>query len=346
MDYKDYYKILGVSKGASQEEIKKKYRKMAAKYHPDRNQDDPDAQKKFTDVGEAYEVLKDPEKRKLYDQVGSDWKHYQKGGAGGQDGFDWSQYAGQQGGRGGSYRVHVDPSFFGGQTGGGEAGSPFSSFFETLFGGGGRFAGGQPGGGQRRYQGQPFGAAGAQGRPGSTRRGRRSSQPSADMEAPVEVSLKDILEGGVKQFMLNGERVKVTIPPGIEGGKRLKLRGKGQVRPDGSRGDLYLKINVVPENGFERKGRELYYDQEVDLYTAVLGGEVNVPTLTGKAKLTLPAGTQPGKRFRLAGQGLPGMNGNTERGDLLVRIQVRIPESLSAEEKKLFEKLASLRNGS
>jgi curved DNA-binding protein len=318
MEYKDYYKILGVDRNASQEDIKKKYRKLAAKYHPDKNPDDPTAQKKFTDLGEAYEVLKDPEKRKLYDRAGADWKRYQQAG-GGADDFDWSQYAGQ----GQQYRVNVDfEDMFGKQRGGGQGGSPFSSFFESLFGGGDPFGGQQSQRFQRTRKAEP-------------QRGR-------DAEAIIEISLKEASQGVTKQFKIDGEKVKVKIPAGIEDGKRLKLKGKGSSSLTGKRGDLYLKVRIKPEKGYELRGKDIFYDHPVDLYTAVLGGETTVPTLKGKVKLTIPAETESGKLFRIPGQGMPVM-GNGKQGDFYVRTKIDLPKNLTLKEKELFRKLAEER---
>ncbi|MEX0593432.1 MAG: J domain-containing protein [Balneolaceae bacterium] len=332
MDYKDYYKILGVNRDASPAEVKKAYRKLAAKYHPDKNPDDSGAQKKFTDVGEACEVLKDPEKRKLYDQAGSDWKQWQnRGGSAGENPFDWSRYSRQGAGSGGGYRVHVDPSSFGG---GGESGfGGFSSFFDTLFGGTDPFA--QPRRGQsagaRRFQSRN---TGGQGR-------TRESRKAADVETPVNVTLQEVAEGVEKQFRVNGERVKVKIPAGIEDGKRLKMSGKGKTRPDGSRGDLFLKVKVEPTPNIQRKGQDLIQTYKTDLYTALLGGAIDVSTLQGKIRLTIPAGTQPGRRFRVPGRGLPAMKGRST-GDLYIEVHIELPENLSGEERALVQKLADL----
>ncbi len=325
MDYKDYYKILGVGKSATQQEIKKAYRKLAAKYHPDKNPDDPSAEDKFKEVGEAYEVLKDPEKRKLYDQAGSDWKRYQRANEQAGGGFDWSQYAQQQQGGGGQYRTRVNMNdIFGDQAQGRRpgsqgGGSPFSSFFETLFGGG--F--------QQQQQQQ-------------TSRQRRAVS-GEDTAANVTIPLKEIFTNTTKTFRIDGERVKVKIPAGIEDGKRLKLKGRGNVSGMGTtRGDLYLKIHIdVPEN-IERKGRDVYQDFDLDLYTAVLGGSVVVDTLNGKLKLNIPEGTDNGKLFKFSGRGLPPMNGKGSNGNYYVRCNVKLPDKLSAKEKKLFKELAAL----
>ena len=321
MEYKDYYKILGVSRDASQDEIKKKYRKLAAKYHPDRNPDDDTAEDKFKELGEAYEVLKDPEKRKLYDKVGSDWKKYQQAGASADD-FNWSQYAGQGGGQ----RVNMEDVFgSGGHRGGG---SPFSSFFETIFGGG-----------------DPFGGRQQQARQYQSRARQRGPSRGADTEAELTIGLKDVLKGAQKQFRVNGEKVKLNIPAGIESGKRLKLSGKGhRSAQSGRKGDLYLKVNVEEPEGFERKGKNIIQKVPLDLYKAMLGGELTVETLEGKVKLTIPPETPNGKIFRLSGRGLPAFNKQGSRGDYFIKTEISIPSNLSDKEKGLIKKLAAERS--
>lgn len=316
MEYKDYYNILGVSRDASQDEIKKKYRKLAAKYHPDKNPDDDTAEDKFKEVGEAYEVLKDPEKRKLYDKVGSDWKKYQQAGASADD-FNWQQYAN----RGGGQRINME-DIFGGARGGG--GSPFSSFFETIFGGGG----------------DPFSGRQSQARQYQSRAQTATRQRGRDSQAQIDVDLKDILTGVQKQFRINGERVKVKIPAGIESGKKLKLRGKGQSsQTGGAKGDLLLKVNVKIPKGYERKGNDIYQIVPLDLYTAVLGGELQAQTLNGKIKLNIPPETQNGRTFRLPGRGVPQFRKKTKRGDYYLKTEIEIPENLTSKEKELFKKL-------
>jgi curved DNA-binding protein len=323
MEYKDYYDILGVSRDATQEEIKKKYRKMAAKFHPDKNPGNKRAEAKFKEVGEAYEVLKDPEKRKLYDKVGSDWKRYQQAGANPDD-FNWSQYGGASGGGGQRVNINFD-DIFGDSRQGGGSGSPFSSFFETLFGGG------------------QFGNGGTYG--GAGRSGARSRTPvkGPDSEAVLRVDLADLFSGVEKYLRINGDKVKVKIPPGMEEDKRLKLKGRGRTSTGIPKGDLYLKINIDVPEGYELKGKDVYQTVPVPLYKALLGGDFTVQTLDGKVKLNLPPETPAGKTFRLPGRGLPDMNNKEKRGNYFIRTEIDIPKNLTMKEKELIRKLASLR---
>src|SRR5699024_8437210 len=263
MDYKNYSDILCVRKDASDKDIKKAYRKLAAKYHPDKNPDDDSAEEKFKEVGEAYEVLSDPEKRKLYDRVGKDWKQYQRAGGNGDGGFDWQQYAQQaqqQGFRGGqrTYRVNME-DVFGKQRGG--QGHPFSSFFETIFGGGG---GGQPF--QSRQQPR-----------GDFRRQAQQQQQKAakkNLKISLTISLQEAFEGSSRTIRVGEEKMKVKVPAGISDGQTLKLKGKGSATvPGGPRGDLLLTIQIDMPKNYERKGSNLYLNQPVNLYTAVLGGK-------------------------------------------------------------------------
>lgn len=321
MQYKDYYKVLGVDENASAKEIKKAYKKLAVKYHPDKNQDDKAAEEKFKEVNEAYEVLGDPEKRKKYDKLGANWEAYQQGGGG----FDWSQYGGaHRGGQGGrTYYFEGDPSEFFGR--GGAGGTGFSDFFEAFFGGGGgafQEAFGQ----QQQQRRQP--------------RGR-------DIQAELPVTLEEAYHGASKTFEIGGEKLRIKIKPGAYDGQKLKLSGKGS-HPGrgGQRGDLYLLLRLQPHPRFERDGDNLLHEQTIDLFTAVLGGKVTVPTMTGPVTITVKPGTEPGKMLRLRHKGMPKYKKPDQYGDLFVKVNLELPHNLSKEERELFEKLKALREKS
>jgi curved DNA-binding protein len=313
MEYKDYYKILGVDRSASEKEVKKAYRKLARKYHPDVNPGDDGAEERFKEINEAHEVLSDPEKRKKYDQLGSSWRQWQRAG-GEPAGFDWAQWYAQPGGA----RVHVEYADLGDLFGG--AGG-FSDFFSAIFGGlGGR---GETTWGAR---GQPRAAHGQ------------------DYEQEVEVTLEEAFSGTTRILQKDGRRLEVKIPAGVETGSRVRMRGEGgEGLGGGAKGDLYLRVRVLPHRTFERKGDDLHCEVPVDLYTAVLGGEVRVPTLKGGAMLKIPPETQGGKTFRLKGQGMPRMKDSGTKGDLYAKVRVRVPEHLSDSEKELFKQLATMR---
>ena len=317
MQYKDYYDILGVDQNATDKEIKKAFRKLATQYHPDKNQGDPAAEEKFKAINEAYEVLKDPEKRKKYDTLGANWEAYQQGG------FDFNSGGGQGNPFGGrSYTFQGDPSeFFGGGNAGN--GSGFSSFFDMFFGGGGT-AFDTEGFGGNRYGGQ------------RQRRGR-------DVQAEMQIRLEDAFRGDRKTFEWKGQKLRVNIKPGAYDGLKLRIKGKGYATPEGTPGDLYLVLRIADHPQFQVLGRDLKTQVGVDLYTAVLGGKISVPTLTGSVNIKIPEGTPNGKIMRLRGKGMPDYKDPEKRGNLLVELHVVMPKSLSPRERELFEQLRALR---
>ncbi len=312
MDFKDYYKILGVEKDATQEEIKKAYRKLALQFHPDRNPDNKQAEEKFKEITEANEVLSNPEKRKKYDQLGDNWKYYQQPGAGGPGMEDFFSQFGKRGGGKTTYQYSGDLGDMFGNIGG------FSDFFESFFGG--RGAG-----------------------------GRRASSTSArkgqDYEANLNLTLEEVFNGGERQISVDGKKLKVKIEPGTRDNTRLRLRGMGASGSHGGeKGDLYLNVHVIDHPFYEVKGDDLYYNLDVDLYTSVLGGNVQIQTLDHKTlSIVIPPETDNGKLLKLRGQGMLSKENKSSRGDLYVRVLIQIPKHLSKEEKELFRKLSQLR---
>ena len=311
MAYIDYYKILGVDKNASQDDVKKAFRKLARKYHPDLNPNDPSAKDKFQEINEANEVLSDPEKRKKYDEYGEHWKHADEfeaqkkarqhagAGGGGFSGF---------GGDGGSYWYSSDGEGFSG----GDAGG-FSDFFESMFG--------HRGGG---------------GRGGSGFRGQ-------DFNAELHLSLRDAAQTHKQVLNVNGKQVRITIPAGVADGQVIKLKGYGGEGINGGpAGDLYITFRIAEDPVFKRLGDDLYMDVEVDLYTAVLGGEKVVDTLEGKVKLKIKPETQNGTKVRLKGKGFPVYKKEGQFGDLIVTYSVKIPTNLTDAQKELFRQLQSM----
>jgi curved DNA-binding protein len=305
MTYKDYYKVLGVDKTATPEEIKKAFRRLALKYHPDKTKGDKTAEEKFKDINEANEVLSDPEKRKKYDQFGHDWAQYQEAGQHGEK-FDWSKYA--QGPAGGRRSETTDFSEI---FGGGGAGD----FFEMLFG-------------------QPFGG----------RREKPVPLKGIDLEAEMDLSLEDSYHGATRMLKVDGQTLRIKIDPGIKHGQVLRLPGKGGAGLNGGPGgDLYLTAKIREHPEFKREGNDLYCDLPVGLYTAVLGGKVEVRTLKGKIKIDIPKETQNGKVLRLKGLGMPYYKEKNKYGDLYVKISGQLPKSLTETELGLFRQLAELR---
>lgn len=348
MEYKDYYNILGINRDASADEIKKAFRKLARKYHPDINPGDQAAENKFKEINEAYEVLSDSDKRKKYDQFGADWNRYQQtGGAGG---FDWSRYANQPGGG-----VRIDfgdlgGSGFGGFGGGTQGG--FSDFFETLFGAtGGRQTSGFSGGGTRPQKGQ-------------------------DYEQAVEISLEEAYNGTQRQMRIevpqqcatcrgtgaqnnticptcggtgvNGQQTRtltIKIPAGIDTGGKVRVSGEGGFGINGGpSGDLYLVVTVAPHPRYEREGQDLRFYAPIDLYTMILGGTARIGLLSGKTlTLQIPPHTQNGRTFRIRGQGMPKPGQPDQRGDLYVVAEAQLPTELSPRERELVEELREIR---
>jgi curved DNA-binding protein len=325
LDFKDYYATLGVDKGASKDDIQKAYRKLARKFHPDVNKD-PGAEAKFKEIGEAYEVLKDPEKRQRYEHFGSAWKNAarQSGGTPRWQNIDFDFGFGPGGGPGA------------GQPAGGFefdlGGSGFSSFFDMLFGGGGPGAAGAGAGGQ------PF---------TEFRRGRSVRRGGADIEAPITLTLKEAAQGGQRELVLTdpatGERknVSVTIPKGLKPGQRIRLAGQGREGTGGGeRGHLFLKIDIAPDPQFQLEGRDLHTVLPITPWEAALGGEALVPTLNGTVRVRIPAGALSGTKIRLRGHGYPKSARSDEKGDLYARLEITVPPELTDEERELFEKLA------
>jgi curved DNA-binding protein len=314
MDYKDYYTVLGVDKNATEKDIKRAYRKLARQYHPDKNPDDKTAEEKFKEINEANEVLGSPENRAKYDQLGQNYHRYQQMG-GGPGGFDFSQWA-SAGGPGAGYRsVNVDfEDLFGGGGGG------FSEFFSTIFGGG-RAA--------RRQD------------PEAMFR-RQTQTPGRNIEQQVEITLEEAYHGTERTLVQpDGGQITAKIPPGAKTGSKIRLRGKGEMGMSGA-GDLFLLIRVIPHSTFKRDGNNLTVKVPVDVTTAVLGGKVTVPTLSGPVKLTIPAGTQGGRYFRLKDKGMPDLRKKGAYGDLLAKIRIQVPEQLGEEEQQLYEQLAEI----
>jgi curved DNA-binding protein len=305
MDYIDYYKVLDVTKSATEADIKKAYRKLARKYHPDLNPNDKEAEKKFKEINEANEVLSNPENRKKYDKYGKDWKHaeeFEKAG------YDPNQ---QQSRQQGSYQYSEgDFSGFGG--GGDFSGSDFSDFFNSMYGGGRTRS-------QSKYRGQDF-------------------------NAELELDLKAAYTTHKQNLTVNGKNIRITIPAGVENGQIIKIPNHGGPGVNGGpNGDLYITFLISNNSDFKREGNNLYADAPIDLYTAILGGETYINTFDGKVKIKVPAETQPGTKVKLKGKGFPVYKKENQFGDLYITYTIKLPTKLSDKEKELFEELAKLR---
>ena len=297
MAFIDYYKVLGIDKSATEAEVKKAYRKLARKYHPDLNPNDKEAEQKFKEANEANEVLSHPENRKKYDQYGENWQH--------SEGFEkqrqqQSRGGGQQGGFGG----------FEGFSGGGD----YSDFFESMFGG--------------RASG-----------------GRQTRQTKGgDFNAELHLDLKDVYTTQKRELTINGKKIRLTIPAGVENGQIIKIKGLGaEGLNGGTKGDLYLTFTIENRSKFKLDKHNLYSTIDLDLYTAILGGEITVETFDGKVKLKVLPGTQNGTKVKLKGKGFPVYKKEGFFGDLYVSYQILIPTQITEKEKELFEELAKLR---
>lgn len=304
MEFIDYYKVLNIDKSASEADVKKAYRKMARKLHPDLNPNDKEAQAKFQQVNEANEVLSDPEKRKKYDQYGKDWQHA--------DAFD-AQRA--QGGR--AYQGGGNP--FGGFSGGGAdfGGGDFSDFFSSMFGGASGGRGSR--GGRGQYRGQ-------------------------DYKSDLHLSLRAAAETHKQTISVNGKTIRMNVPAGVANGQEVKLKGHGGDGVNGGpNGDLYITFVIANDPDFKRVGDNLYSNKELDLFTAILGGEEMIDTLSGKVKLKVNPETQNGTQVRLKGKGFPVYKKEDKFGDLIITYTVKIPTDLTDEQKEGFRKLAQLK---
>jgi curved DNA-binding protein len=302
MAFIDYYKILEVDKKATEAEIKKAYRKMARKYHPDLNPNDKEAERKFKEINEANEVLSHAENRKKYDEYGENWQHAEQYEKAKQQG----QYSrgGQQGGFGG---------FEGGGFGGG---GDYSDFFESMFGG----------------------------RTSGRQRGQSAQFKGQDFTTELHLDLKDVFTTHKRTLNINGKNIRITIPAGVENGQQIKISGMGsEGSRGGPKGDLYITFTVENHTNFKLDKHNLYSTVEVDLYTAILGGEITADTFDRKVKLTVKPGTQNGTKVKLKGKGFPIYKKEGEFGDLYITYQVKIPTHLSEKEKELFTELAKLR---
>ena len=300
MDFIDYYKLLEIDRSATKADVKKAYRRLARKYHPDLNPDNKEAQARFQQINEAHEVLSDPEKRKKYDEYGKDWKHA--------DQFEEARK--QQASSGG----------FGGGFGGAQSGSysgdfdddTFSDFFEQMFGG--------------------------RARAGGTHRGAQFK--GQDFNAELQLKLSDIYESRKHTITVNGKNIRLTIPAGVENGQTIKIKGYGGAGVQGGpKGDLYITFNIQNDTNFRREKENLYSTEEINLSTAALGGEIEVKTFNGKVKLKVKPGTQNGSKVKLKGKGFPKYKKEGQFGDLYISYQVKIPEKLNERQKELFEEL-------
>ncbi|MDD3520877.1 MAG: DnaJ C-terminal domain-containing protein [Actinomycetota bacterium] len=329
VDYKDYYKILGVDKKASSDEIKKAYRKLAKTYHPDANKNNPAAEEKFKEIGEAYEVLKNPEKRSRYDQLGSNWKAYSRTGAGGPQGWPGGAQW-QQGST--SYDFQGSGFDFG------DLGSGFSDFFEMFFGRGSdqRFRDFSPGSSRQ---------SGSRQNQRTSWKSRRAASKGQDVESKLTITLREAYLGTERTFKLQtaegkSRTINVKIPKGIKNGGKIRVTGEGGKSLNGGvSGDLYLLVEIAPHHFFTRKENDLYCEIPVTINEAIFGASIDIPTFSGSVSVKLPAGTQSGKTLRIKGKGMPLIKG-VDYGNLYAKIKIVIPENLNDEQRKLLEEFS------
>lgn len=292
MDNIDFYKLLEIDKSASAADIKKAYRKLARKFHPDLNPKNKDAEKKFKEINEANEVLSDPEKRKKYDEHGNDWKHAEE--------FQQAKNQQKQQQRSTSQQF---------------SGEDLSDIFGSMFGG---------------SQGQS----------------RQTKFRGQDLNAELKLNLSDVYKTHQQTLTVNGKNIRLTFPAGIENGQVIKVAGHGSLGVNGGpNGDLYITFSIKNDSKFKRDGKNLYVDEELDLYTAILGGDVLIDTFNGKVKLKITPETQSGTKVKLKGKGFPVYKKENEFGDLFITYQVKLPTNLTEKEIELFTALSNIKNG-
>jgi DnaJ-class molecular chaperone len=330
MEFKDYYQTLGVSKSASEKEIKQAFRKLARKFHPDVNPGDKSAESRFKEINEAYEVLGDADKRRKYDELGANWRLYEQAQQQGQPFPGGSPFGYGAPGEGGAWTINM---------GGGSGGyrtmtpeemqelfgneDPFSDFFRTFFGGGG--------GARESARG----------------RGRSRTQKGQDIEHEVELTLEEAYHGATRRMSIkeggHARSVDVRIPVGVKEGSRVRAAGEGASGSNGgAAGDLYLRVRVRPHAVFERRGDDLHTRVAVPVTTAVLGGEAQVPTVAGSVRLKIPEGTQNAQVFRLKGHGMPRIGKPDDRGDMYATVDVQLPRTLTKDQRQHYEALARM----
>lgn len=316
MEFIDYYKILGLDKKATEADVKKAYRKLARKHHPDLNPKDPSAKQKFQQINEANEVLSDPAKRVKYDKYGKDWMHAEEFEKQRQQQEQYQKQYGQSGGRQ--------------RTSGSFEENDFSDFFESMFGGGG-FSGRQESGGRTS---DPF----------NRRSSSQSKYRGQDFNAEVQLTLRDVFTTQKQTLSVNGKNIRITIPAGIENGQTIKITGHGGPGANGGpNGDLYITFSITNDTSFKREGSDLYTEANLDIYVAILGGEMTIDTFNGKAKLKIKPGTQNETKVKLKGKGFPVYKKEGEFGDLYVTYKIKVPTNLTTKEIELFSQLSKLR---